>query len=342
MFGTSVFDHLGYRRGSGGEQQAWVGRFDYLSDQLAENQLASAATDEAGTSSSPRETQQAAMSGDRRDPGTVSVWARAYGNWGDLDGDENASSFDEEQYGFALGGDVRVAESVTVGLAGGYSDNELDFANGNDIDYDGFQAALYGSFDPGAFYLDALVSYAWYDHDSRRDTGPTGTAKGDYDSEVFSVQGEAGYAFDLMPATVTPFLGARYTRAMTDSYDESGAGAANLDVDSENASSFTTTLGVDLSAEFMAGEGVYIIPELRLGWEHEFNDDHQSIGANFAGVPSSGFTVIGSDVARDSAIVGAGITVDIDRTWQLFLDYDGRINEDYDQHAVSGGVKLSW
>ena len=187
-----------------------------------------------------------------------------------------------------------------------------------------------------------MVSYAWYDNDSRRDTGATGTAKGDYDSEVFSAQAEAGYAFHLDPATITPFLGVRYTEAMTDSYEESGAGPANLSVDDSDAESLTMTLGVDFSATFEAGEGVYIIPELRLGWEHEFADSHQSVGAHFTGVPASGFTVVGSDVADDSAVLGAGVTVDIGQTWQLFLDYDGRINEDYDQHAVSGGVKLSW
>ncbi|MEX0922579.1 MAG: autotransporter domain-containing protein, partial [Rhodovibrionaceae bacterium] len=339
MFRNSIFDHLGFRRGGGGgDDTAFIGRFDYLSDQLA-----SAGTDETGTASSPQDTQQAARMADRRrDPGTVSVWARAYGNFGDLDGDENASSFEEDQYGFAVGGDVRVAESVALGLAGGYSESDLDFANNNSIDYDGFQVGLYGTFDPGAFYLDAMVSYAWYDNDSRRDTGPTGTARGDYDSEVFSVQAEAGYAFDLYPATITPFLGVRYTEAMTDSYDESGAGAANLSVDDSDAESLTTTLGVDFSAEFKASEEVTIIPSLRLGWEHEFDDSHQSIGAHFVGVPASSFTVIGSDVADDSAVVGAGVTVDIGQTWQLFLDYDGRINPDYDQHAVSGGVRLSW
>jgi outer membrane autotransporter protein len=66
------------------------------------------------------------------------------------------------------------------------------------------------------------------------------------------------------------------------------------------------------------------------------------VGAHFAGVPASAFTVIGSEVASDSAVVGAGVTVSVGQTWQLFLDYDGKINQDVQQHAVSGGVKLSW
>ena len=339
MFRRSIFDHLAVRRDGGGDQQAaWLGRFDITSDQLA-----SAGTDESGgPAASAGETQQAAMSrGGRREAGTVSVWARAYGDYGDVDGDQNAQSFDEEQYGFSLGGDVRISEAFAVGLAGGYSESEMDFTDGDSIDYDGYQVGLYGSFEPGAFYLDAMASYAWYDNDSRRDTG-LGTAKGDYDSEVFSVQAEAGYGFDLEPATVTPFVGVRYTEAMTDSFEESGAGAANLDVDSGDAESFTTTLGVDLSAEFHASEDVAIIPEIRAGWEHEFEDSRQSIGASFAGAPASSFTVVGSEVADDSAVVGAGLTVDVAQTWQLFVDYDARLNEDVQQHAVSGGVKLSW
>ena len=87
---------------------------------------------------------------------------------------------------------------------------------------------------------------------------------------------------------------------------------------------------------------VFIVPKLRLGWEHEFEDDQQSIGASFAGAPASGFTVLSSQVADDSALIGAGFAVEMGQTWQLFLDYDGKLNEDYEQHAVSGGVKLTW
>ncbi|MEX2409729.1 MAG: autotransporter outer membrane beta-barrel domain-containing protein, partial [Rhodovibrionaceae bacterium] len=287
-------------------------------------------------------TQLAALNR-KAEAGTFSFWSRAYGDFTDLDGDQEADSFDGEQYGFAIGADVRVVDSLAIGVAGGYSDNEMDFSSGNSIDYEGFQVALYGSFDPGPFYLDAMASYGWYDNDSRRQTFvPDLRAKGSYDSEVFSVHAETGYAFELMPATITPFAGVRYTRAETDSFTESGAGGFNLDVDKSTAESFTTTLGVDLSAEFQAGAETWITPQLRLGWEHEFEDNYQTVGASFAGVPASAFTVIGSEVASDSAIVGAGVSVNIGHTWELFLDYDGKLNQDVQQHAVSGGVKLSW
>ena len=338
MFRRSIFDHLGNRRGDANGQEAWLGRFDFATDQLA-----SAGTGEDGAlGASPGATQTAAMAR-KAEAGTLSFWARAYGDFTDLDGDEEADSFDGEQYGFAMGADVRVIDDLVLGAAGGYSDNEMDFSNGNSIDYDGVQVALYGSFDPGAFYLDAMASYGWYDNTSSRQTFvPALQAEGNYDSEVYSLQAETGYAFDVEPATVTPFAAVRYTHAEMDSFTESGAGGFNLSVDDSDAESLTTTLGVDLSAQFQAGDDTWIVPQLRLGWEHEFDDAYQTVGAHFAGIPASAFTVIGSEVAKDSAIVGAGVTVTVGETWELFLDYDGKLNQDVQQHAVSGGVRLSW
>ncbi|MEX2408381.1 MAG: autotransporter outer membrane beta-barrel domain-containing protein, partial [Rhodovibrionaceae bacterium] len=284
MFRGSVLGHLGHGNGGGGgSQSASLGQFEFLSSQMA-----AAASDEGGQSAPAAQRQQVAAAESRdRAAGSVGIWARAYGNFGDNDGDQNAVGFEQEQYGFAAGADVAVAEGLVLGLAGGYSDNELDFDNSNRIDYDGFQVAAYGSFSPGPWYLDGMVSYAWYDHDSRRST-IGGTARGDYDGEVFSAYAETGYAFDLMPVSVTPFLGVGYTHAETDSFTENGAGAFDLRVDSNDAESLTTTLGVELEARLKLTWDTFVVPKLRLGWEHEFEDNYQTVGASLAGAPASG------------------------------------------------------
>ena len=335
MFQNSVLGHLGHGGGNG-TQTATLGRLDFVSGQMA-----AAGTDETGGASAPTRQQLAAGEARGRNSGTVGIWARAYGDFGDNDGDSSAVGFEQDQYGFAVGADIAAAEGLVFGLAGGYSDTDLDFDNGNDIDYDGFQIAAYGSFAPNAWYLDGMVSYAWYDNDSRRST-IGGTAKGDYDSEVFTAYAETGYELKVDPVSFTPFLGVGYAHAETDSFTESGAGAFNMAIDSGDADSFTTTLGIDVAARLQVDRDVFLVPEVRVGWEHEFEDDHQTIGASFAGAPASGFSVIGSQVADDSAVVGAGLSLEIGQAWQIYVDYDGRLNEDYSQHAVSGGLKLTW
>ena len=335
-FQNAVLGHLGNGGGAGNGQTASLGSFDFISSQMA-----AAASDEGGRAAPPR--QQLAAAGNARDraAGSVGIWGRGYGNFGDNDGDSNAPGFDQQQFGFAIGADVAVAEGLLLGLAGGYSDTDLDFDGGNDLDYEGFQVAAYGSFSPGPWYLDGMVSYAWYDNDSRRAT-IGGTAKGDYDSEVFTTYAETGYAFEIEQFTVTPFAGIGYAHADTDSFTESGAGAFDLSVDDADAESLTSTLGVDFSARLKMSWEVVLIPELRLGWEHEYLDDQQSVGMHFAGMPASSYNVLSSEVADDSAVVGAGFTLEMGDVWQVFLDYDGKLNEDYSQHAVSGGVKLTW
>ena len=94
--------------------------------------------------------------------------------------------------------------------------------------------------------------------------------------------------------------------------------------------------------QFEAGADSWIVPELRLGWRHEFGDDDADLDMIFAAQPGSTFTVDSNEVSKDTALIGAGVTFLSDDLFEVFVDYDGRINADYNDHIFSGGVRVNW
>ncbi len=286
------------------------------------------------------------------EPGEVSMWMRGFGSWNSLDGDQNAPGFDETQYGILFGADYSFDDSWFLGVSGGYFDSDGSFdsfggRSGGSIDYDGLQLAAYGGFDNSKLYVRGIAAYGNYSGDSRRGISGPGTVAGqltgDPSSDVMSFYGETGYRLSAGGlGNITPFVGLGVAAATLDGFtekDEDGTGAA-LRFDSDDASSTVSMLGLRLDSLLDMGSGVFT-PELSVAWAHEFGDTYQTLDASFAdGPPGTSFTVIGSEVARDSLVVGADINMALTAGFDLRLSYDGWFNGDYTSNAVT--AKLGW
>ena len=71
-----------------------------------------------------------------------------------------------------------------------------------------------------------------------------------------------------------------------------------------------------------------------LAWRHAFGDVHPKTTLAFAG--SSAFTIAGLPIARDAALVEAGLDVAISRSATLGLAYTGQLAQDTQDHAFKG------
>jgi subtilase-type serine protease len=58
--------------------------------------------------------------------------------------------------------------------------------------------------------------------------------------------------------------------------------------------------------------------------------------------PGNKFLVEGREYARDSLVLGAGVTAPISGEASLTLDYDASINPDITTHTLSAGVRVKW
>ncbi|HUK10736.1 MAG TPA: autotransporter outer membrane beta-barrel domain-containing protein [Stellaceae bacterium] len=122
---------------------------------------------------------------------------------------------------------------------------------------------------------------------------------------------------------------------------ESG-GFGALSVGAADGNSLSTTIGVRATAKLDLGSYGVLVPEVRVGWAHEFLDAGQTLTAQLAGMATSPFTVVGTSFGRESALVGVGVSHEFGPGASFFVDYDGKFTGGFNQNSGSVGIKAKF
>jgi T5SS/PEP-CTERM-associated repeat protein len=234
-----------------------------------------------------------------------------------------------------------LTRDLLLGVSAGYVSTDLNFRNGfGEGTIETFRAGPYVSWTPGGgdFFVDGAATYGYHRNKIDRAT-ITGTARSRYDAHDISVLGQAGYDFGIFKRTVlTPLLGVEYVHLRTDSFRESGAGSANLDVNSMTTDSLRVRLGGKL-AHALEFDELTLVPEIFAGFAYEFLDTDADIRSRFiAGGPS--FTTRSQGVGRESLQVSAGFTAMAGTYITLFVRYEGEFQSGRTSHGVIGGLDI--
>ncbi|HLJ63715.1 MAG TPA: autotransporter outer membrane beta-barrel domain-containing protein, partial [Stellaceae bacterium] len=222
-----------------------------------------------------------------------------------------------------------------------YDHTEASFADATSSRLDAYQAAAYVGWKDGPWYLNGLVGAGFDEFSTSRalsSFGLPGTASSKPVGETYFLSGEAGYRFIAGGATLTPYFGEALTHTGINGFTESG-GFGALAVRPGTSDSFETTFGLRASSEVTIGDHIKLTPELRLGYQVQFLDAAQSLDASLGNLP---FTATGANFGRNTALVGLGVTSNLNGSTRLFLDYDGRITGGLQEHALSAGVLVKF
>jgi len=143
--------------------------------------------------------------------------------------------------------------------------------------------------------------------------------------------------------TVGPLAGLQYVHLNVDGFNETGAGAANLAVGSQDADSLRSRIGVHAEYKTQLAKEVAFGTEIHAAWQHEFLDDSRSISGQFIGSGLAAFNVNTTKPQRDAAIAGVGVNFTVRDTMTVFFDYDVQAGqESYLEQSVKGGLKFSF
>ncbi|MBP0617432.1 autotransporter outer membrane beta-barrel domain-containing protein [Jiella mangrovi] len=267
--------------------------------------------------------------------GGVEIWGTGYGDWTDYSGDDVAD-LDTKTGGFLVGVDGAIGD-WTVGLAGGYAHTDIDADSlASSADADSYQIAVYGGRSFGAVNLAFGGSYAYHDIDvSRRVVFPgfSNDLSASVDGDSARLFGEVSYDLALGGIAVQPFAGLSYTHFSLDDFTETG-GSAALESDGYDQNVGASTLGLRLATSFSAGE-MTLKPRAMIGWRHGFGDVDPDVTLSFADTGAD-FSVSGSPIARNAALVEAGLDVEIAPNATLGLSYRGSFASDATSNGVTG------
>ncbi|MDF1659295.1 MAG: autotransporter outer membrane beta-barrel domain-containing protein [Verrucomicrobiales bacterium] len=249
--------------------------------------------------------------------------------------------FQSRTWAGSVGIEYLVSDSLNVGAAYTYAENDTDLDEGlGNVDIEGNVASVYatGFFDDK--YVDILYSYGSYENDIRRNTLTAGGfALGNPDSDSHTVSVNAGQNFDLGDGLITgPTFGWDHTEGEIDAYNETGGGASALNYLSREYSSSITSVGWQVTKTKEVEAGIFSIQGFA-AWEHEFSPEAGNVRASLTNSPfalNSSGAAPGTDwISLGVAALLAchnGLAISVDYQTQLFRD---------DVSAHYAGLKLS-
>jgi outer membrane autotransporter protein len=272
---------------------------------------------------------------------SLAFWSQGFGSWGSFDGDGNAAAADRTLGGFVSGVDGYVGGGWRAGIAAGYtqSDTSVD-ARLSAADIESYHLAAYAGGRLGAFALRAGAAWAWHDVKTKRTIAFPGfleRAEASYDGDTGQVFGELALPFVAGKSALEPFAGLAYVHASTDGFTEDGGIAALTSRGTDQDVGYAR-LGLRAAATMTFG-GMHVVPYASAAWLHAFSDVTPDVALAFAS-PAAGFTISSAPVARDSALLEAGVAMHLAPGATVAISYQGQLGTDVEDHGVSG--RLHW
>lgn len=270
-------------------------------------------------------------------------WIRALGGWGDFDGSSSHASVDRELQGFMLGVDRALDEQWKVGIAAGYTNSSIDaHQRRSDASVDSYHLSTYLGYQLDAFAARLGVAYSWHDIDTKRDVevgAYNDRLKAKYKARSAQVFGEVGYAIDAGGIALEPFAGLAYVKYDSDTaHEKGGAGRLEGSVDQDVTYS---TLGLRAGKRIELANGTAITPRASLGWRHAFGDTKPDADLRFI-EGGAGFSASGVPIAKDAAVVEAGLDLAVGESGKLGIGYSGQLSNDARDHGVTVSFSMGF
>jgi outer membrane autotransporter protein len=264
-------------------------------------------------------------------------WAQGIGAWGGLGSDGNAAEARRDLAGFFTGFDRRFGD-WRAGIAAGYTNASVSVparASSATIDTGHFSGYAGTSF--GRWNLRAGADFAWNAIATNRSIAVPGiaeTANAHFGAGEVQLFGEVGYGMAVGPLAAEPFAGLAWVHLHTDSFAESpGLAALNGVANSEDVG--YSSLGARFAMNHALANGMTITPRFSAAWQHAFGDVRPVAALSFQTLGTS-FTTRGVPIARDSALVDAGLDLRVAPQATVGLFYQGGLAPRAQDHSVRG------
>ena len=270
------------------------------------------------------------------------AWGQVLGSWGHNDADGNAARLKHDTSGLLMGADAAVFGQWRVGVIAGYSHSSFDVKDRvSSAKNDSYHLGLYGGTQWDKIGLRTGLAYSWHDIDTVRTVDFTGyddRLSTGYKADTFQAFGDLGYRIDSAMASFEPFANLAHVTLNTDGFSEQG-GKAALSSTSQSTSTTFTTLGLRASTRFTLGE-VKATARGTLGWKHAFDDTVPLATQAFA--TGDAFTIAGTPIAKDAAVVETGLDFNLSPSAKLGIAYNGQLAKDAQQHGFKVNIRVQF
>jgi outer membrane autotransporter protein len=267
-------------------------------------------------------------------------------NTGNLDGTSSQVAYRYTNAGFTLGADYWLLENFLVGLNTGYNNTGTNIGGtGGSININSIPFNAYSGFFTNGYYVNGIVGYTYNDYYNMERNIAFGTinrtAKASTSGNQFQLAAETGYDLKLGNAIINPLVSPYYATLSTGAFTETNAGALNLHVASQSASSVQTGLGARAGVRAKTGS-VTFVPTVSAVWQHEYSDKTRGLDARLA-QGSSNIALQTQEAGRDFAVVGVDLSAKFTKNIGANLGYTAELGRTHSTNmGVNVGLKISF
>ena len=263
----------------------------------------------------------------------VRAWYRAFG--GDIGPTQTSTlygNYTASAGGMVLGADVSIGSNVQIGAFANYGDVSLNQFAGDTgsgaWNPSGWGGGFTADWWTNNFYVQGLVAASGFSGSQSRDIIAINKrlgddeASGDKSVTSYAYALRLGAPFQAGSVLLEPQFTAAWTQNQEDAFRENGADWLNLRYGSRTTNFLQTELGLKLALPIRSGERGEWVPNLRLAWLGDWNQNNQdqSIRYSFTdktvGVPSD-------EVDNNGVLIEGGLDYTMANinsgSWKLYV-----------------------
>ena len=227
-------------------------------------------------------------------------------------------------------------------LGGFFSYGTRTFSGtGSNLQNSDYRLGIYGIRNKGAHEAFVYADVGRQHNDGKRIFSVADSYQADshYQSSIMELGGRYSYDLDYGKDGwhKKPFVEGQVVRYNQDSYTETGAGVWNQHVDQENVTYSAVTAGLGFTHANKDGD-----IEINLGYKRVLSGNDPSYPVSLADAPGSTFTVHGSGLARNLAVLDVHAHKDMGHFWSLESDVRMERGGSEQNVQASATFKKSW
>ncbi len=266
------------------------------------------------------------------------VWADLYQSWGKQNGKGAEDGYKYRTFGPALGFDW-TSGNFTIGAATTYNFGKMKGRSYyHDRRLQTFALDLYGQYNSDIFYVNGSLGYAHNSFKSDRTVDQGGANHDKYNSNAFNIEGEFGWKFNWSGLNVTPHAGLRFFHDRRGNISEGGA-SSRLQIGSKNYHVLEVPIGVRASYEINTGS-VLLVPRANFAWIPTINRKGYEASGTIEG--NEDYQYNSARRARHGFQLGVGMEAKITRSISAHLDYQFNFRSKAREHYWNLGVGFTF
>lgn len=271
----------------------------------------------------------------------ASAWVEGGGVFTEVNGRKGARGFHTTGYEVTAGVQTTFSRDWTVGVAGSYEHDHLNFKHGaGHGNHNTWFAGLYGLYRPSCFY--ALADFA-YGHSSNTLDRRLFIGIAEYrahskpDINEYTFYGEGGYDFCVCNVLVQPFVGIEAGSFQRNRVLESYASGVELDIKNRGISLAVSRLGFHFTAH---NYGLDL--SFDVAWNYRFSQTSNTFTERFVEFGSNFDLCHGHDLDRNSVDYALTLTSCLDCNWNFYIEGLGESWTHSHIYSIQGGVQFFW